>query len=115
MTSRPKCWYGAKCYRKNPLHKRDFCHPRDPDWSEEDEGGDEAGGKGKQQQQPTQTASSKKRAKPEEQGDGQQDTNSAMPNKRRAVEPKPFTATHLVLKAGELMHSTSGKSARKRS
>jgi hypothetical protein len=30
---RPKCQYGSSCYRKNPEHKREYCHPRDNDWS----------------------------------------------------------------------------------
>lgn len=28
---RPLCKFGADCYRKNPDHKRQFCHPGDPD------------------------------------------------------------------------------------
>lgn len=30
--ARPKCEFGAKCYRKNPAHRVDTCHPGDPDW-----------------------------------------------------------------------------------
>ena len=30
-TKRPKCNYGARCYRKNPEHRRQFWHPGDPD------------------------------------------------------------------------------------
>eukprot|EP00440_Ansanella_granifera_P041339 gb/GFBE01044830.1/.p1 GENE.gb/GFBE01044830.1/~~gb/GFBE01044830.1/.p1 ORF type:complete len:1240 (+),score=339.42 gb/GFBE01044830.1/:1-3720(+) len=36
---RKRCSYGDKCYRKNPEHKRDFCHPGDPDWEAEDNPG----------------------------------------------------------------------------
>eukprot|EP01102_Stenamoeba_stenopodia_P014400 TRINITY_DN4774_c0_g1_i1.p1 TRINITY_DN4774_c0_g1~~TRINITY_DN4774_c0_g1_i1.p1 ORF type:complete len:455 (+),score=116.49 TRINITY_DN4774_c0_g1_i1:83-1366(+) len=30
---RKKCVFGASCYRKNPIHFREECHPSDPDWS----------------------------------------------------------------------------------
>jgi len=30
---RPKCKYAEKCYRKNPEHKKECCHPGDPDWA----------------------------------------------------------------------------------
>ena len=29
---RPRCQFGAGCYRKNPQHKAQFCHPTDVDW-----------------------------------------------------------------------------------
>jgi len=29
---RPRCRFGAECFRKNEDHKRDFCHPADADW-----------------------------------------------------------------------------------
>ncbi|XP_047993685.1 aprataxin and PNK-like factor isoform X2 [Leguminivora glycinivorella] len=29
---RERCLYGADCYRRNPVHKAQFAHPRDPDW-----------------------------------------------------------------------------------
>jgi len=29
---RKKCAFGANCYRKNPIHLREECHPSDPDW-----------------------------------------------------------------------------------
>jgi len=34
-TRRPKCQYGAGCYRKNANHREDFSHPGDQDWVEE--------------------------------------------------------------------------------
>jgi len=34
---RPRCQYGARCYRKNPVHKQDESHPGDPDWNEEED------------------------------------------------------------------------------
>jgi bifunctional polynucleotide phosphatase/kinase len=34
---RPKCPYASVCYRKNPHHKRDNRHPKDSDWTEDDE------------------------------------------------------------------------------
>ncbi|XP_018320868.1 aprataxin and PNK-like factor [Agrilus planipennis] len=36
---RDRCWYGASCYRKNPNHKKDLCHPGDSDY-ESDENDD---------------------------------------------------------------------------
>ncbi|XP_063382681.1 aprataxin and PNK-like factor isoform X1 [Cydia fagiglandana] len=29
---RERCMYGADCYRRNPVHKAQFAHPRDTDW-----------------------------------------------------------------------------------
>ncbi|XP_022829763.1 aprataxin and PNK-like factor isoform X2 [Spodoptera litura] len=29
---RERCFYGANCYRRNPQHREDFCHPNDSDW-----------------------------------------------------------------------------------
>jgi hypothetical protein len=29
---RPRCSYGASCYRKSPAHKAQYCHPHDSDW-----------------------------------------------------------------------------------
>jgi hypothetical protein len=29
---REKCWYGAECYRKNPIHRQEFTHPGDSDF-----------------------------------------------------------------------------------
>lgn len=29
---RERCWYGEKCYRKDPSHKANFSHPPDSDW-----------------------------------------------------------------------------------
>ncbi|XP_061715433.1 aprataxin and PNK-like factor isoform X2 [Cydia pomonella] len=29
---RERCMYGADCYRRNPVHKAQFAHPRDADW-----------------------------------------------------------------------------------
>merc|ERR1719329_1655678 len=31
---RQRCRYADKCYRKNPDHKKDFCHPGEPDWEQ---------------------------------------------------------------------------------
>ena len=47
--SRPACPYGAGCYRKNPLHRREEAHPGDDDYQdpspadqqEDDEGEDD--------------------------------------------------------------------------
>ncbi|CAG5127096.1 unnamed protein product [Candidula unifasciata] len=33
---REPCQYGKKCYRKNPVHFRTFCHPGDSSYDEED-------------------------------------------------------------------------------
>lgn len=33
-TRRPKCPYGANCYRKNPSHKDECCHPGEQDWDD---------------------------------------------------------------------------------
>ena len=30
---RPRCQYDMDCYRKNPRHLKDYCHPRDSDWN----------------------------------------------------------------------------------
>ncbi|CAG5111789.1 Oidioi.mRNA.OKI2018_I69.chr2.g6063.t1.cds [Oikopleura dioica] len=30
--TRPPCEYGGQCYRRNPNHKIEFCHPGDDDW-----------------------------------------------------------------------------------
>merc|ERR1711959_687777 len=30
--ARQRCQYGAGCYRKNPVRKKEFAHPGDPDW-----------------------------------------------------------------------------------
>ena len=44
---RPACPYGAKCYRKNPLHREEESHPGDDDYQDptpadqEDEGDEE--------------------------------------------------------------------------
>lgn len=32
VKARPRCSYGASCYRKNPAHRSDACHPGDWDW-----------------------------------------------------------------------------------
>ncbi|XP_063932678.1 aprataxin and PNK-like factor isoform X2 [Zophobas morio] len=29
---RERCWYGAQCYRKNPVHRQDYTHPGDSDY-----------------------------------------------------------------------------------
>ncbi|RZC35682.1 aprataxin and PNK-like factor, partial [Asbolus verrucosus] len=29
---RERCWYGARCYRKNPVHRQEFTHPGDSDF-----------------------------------------------------------------------------------
>ena len=34
---RDKCQFGKDCYRKNPAHFKDSCHPGDADWVEEKE------------------------------------------------------------------------------
>ncbi|KAK2150047.1 hypothetical protein LSH36_427g08042 [Paralvinella palmiformis] len=34
--SRRPCMYGKKCYRKNPLHFKEFCHPGDSSYDEVD-------------------------------------------------------------------------------
>merc|ERR1719198_284742 len=31
--ARPRCEFGDKCFRRNPDHKKQFCHPDDADWS----------------------------------------------------------------------------------
>lgn len=31
---RPSCSFGAKCYRKNPQHRKDEAHPGDVDWAD---------------------------------------------------------------------------------
>lgn len=33
IAQRPKCKYGINCYRKNPQHKKDFSHPGDLDYN----------------------------------------------------------------------------------
>ena len=30
---RPKCQYAEDCYRKNPRHLKEYCHPKDADWN----------------------------------------------------------------------------------
>ncbi|XP_045495811.1 aprataxin and PNK-like factor isoform X2 [Colias croceus] len=35
---RERCYYGARCYRRNPLHMAQFSHPKDPDWGTGDKG-----------------------------------------------------------------------------
>lgn len=35
---RERCFYGANCYRRNPQHRVDFCHPNDSDWGSGDQG-----------------------------------------------------------------------------
>ncbi|VEN51331.1 unnamed protein product [Callosobruchus maculatus] len=32
IARRDRCWYGASCYRKNPIHRQDFSHPGDADY-----------------------------------------------------------------------------------
>ncbi|KAF7650759.1 hypothetical protein LDENG_00121080 [Lucifuga dentata] len=39
---RTPCPYGKDCYRKNPLHFQECCHPGDSDYEEEEEETDEA-------------------------------------------------------------------------
>jgi aprataxin and PNK-like factor len=34
---RPKCSYGQGCYRKNPVHFQQECHPGDDDYQESDQ------------------------------------------------------------------------------
>lgn len=34
-TSRPSCYYGSSCYRKNPQHRVDFAHPGDNDYCDQ--------------------------------------------------------------------------------
>ena len=34
--TREQCLYGAKCYRKNPDHRRQFAHPGDADYGTDD-------------------------------------------------------------------------------
>nr|CAI5834296.1 unnamed protein product [Callosobruchus analis] len=34
---RDRCWYGASCYRKNPIHRQGFSHPGDPDYDSDPE------------------------------------------------------------------------------
>lgn len=34
---RERCWYGDKCYRKNPNHRVSFAHPGDPDYDSDPE------------------------------------------------------------------------------
>ena len=29
---RPRCQYAEDCYRKNPHHRKSYCHPGDEDW-----------------------------------------------------------------------------------
>ncbi|CAL8355089.1 unnamed protein product [Boreogadus saida] len=36
-STRPRCPYGAECYRKNPLHFQECCHPGDHDYQQEEE------------------------------------------------------------------------------
>ncbi|XP_071512087.1 uncharacterized protein [Diadema antillarum] len=39
-----RCQFGKRCYRKNPVHFAEYCHPGDPDYdvnSEEDDDGDD--------------------------------------------------------------------------
>jgi hypothetical protein len=42
---RKKCKYAANCYRKNPDHFSEFCHPGDPDFISDDEDGGDANDK----------------------------------------------------------------------
>jgi len=39
MAKRPRCRYGASCYRRNPEHTAAFCHPCDKDWGDEEAAG----------------------------------------------------------------------------
>ena len=32
IPKRKPCEYGAKCYRRNPIHKKEMSHPGDPDY-----------------------------------------------------------------------------------
>lgn len=34
--ARPRCEYGDRCYRKNPAHRKETCHPGDWDWDARD-------------------------------------------------------------------------------
>merc|ERR1719399_2515064 len=35
QVARPRCKFGEKCYRKNPDHRNEVCHPGDWDWDAE--------------------------------------------------------------------------------
>ncbi|XP_045516312.1 aprataxin and PNK-like factor isoform X1 [Pieris brassicae] len=35
---RERCYYGARCYRRNPVHLVQYSHPRDSDWGTSDRG-----------------------------------------------------------------------------
>ncbi|CAL8334136.1 unnamed protein product [Lota lota] len=37
QSTRPRCPYGEDCYRKNPLHFQECCHPGDHDYQQEEE------------------------------------------------------------------------------
>jgi hypothetical protein len=156
---REKCRYGAKCYRKNPQHKRDFRHVNDSDWTDEEaededeklqdapeeEQEDESvekqpqaqgkakrkAPKGKQEEkakkpkggqsllsffgQPKLTGEEKKEEEEEGCADGSEEGCAGGSEEGKGGKgQKAFPSTVLSLKAGELMHTTSGDSARKR-
>ncbi|XP_022118262.2 aprataxin and PNK-like factor isoform X2 [Pieris rapae] len=36
--ARERCYYGSRCYRRNPVHLVQYSHPRDSDWGTSDKG-----------------------------------------------------------------------------
>jgi hypothetical protein len=136
LAPRPKCRYGASCYRKNPQHKKNFRHTADADWTD-GEGSDETSelkeepegrGGAKRKIVPESTPAKKPKAGKQtlismfenkaeadnaSSGSESEEPQKALSDDKVATATK-FPPTSLSLKSGELMHTTSGKSAQKR-